>query len=243
LRELKVSDAQAEAKSGHYNKHGCWAAVAMFLSIFMVNVSPYLAMVCGAVAVVYLIWALLMSSRHSAHNLANHRYELPLQLLESISVDLDPHKPVSMDIDFRSGYESTFRTNVEQPKFLGLFSYGTKVTFYRQCWLSLSATAADGQKLEVEIVQNGKLKEKPKRKRTKRTYRSSEVLTVNVRPARGETVKKVGPIEAPMGQSWANFRGQATERTASAKALSGRSASFSARHVAIMLAACFRALV
>ncbi len=219
LQEVQASDSKAETEISRANKAagwGCGLLVAGIVCLFVVPpLSGILMFAGGAVIVLGMIYRAMNSS----YDLENQRYEVPLKLLETICVDLEPNKEISLTVDFRASQNSQFVQKVEQSKFL-IFSTGPKVTYFSHPWLSLSAITALGYKLQVDITREGTYKEVPKRKRTKTKLRFYDTVSVAVRPPRGSSLSAEAtgtPLAAPLNHRFRSFRGQVTSRGAVAK--------------------------
>lgn len=191
----------------------------------------------------------------AAHDLDNLRYELPASLLDTVAVDLDPHKPVNLFIDFRASQSYEFVQKVKQD-WRGFVGVGPRLSYFSQVWLKLSATTVDGYRLRLSVTREGTLKSVPKSKHTKTRLRYVDCVQASVRPGKGRamTVASDAPLAAPRMSRLTRFRGQISTRGAVARAAGPQYYEISdlgktsvgehlkGRDLAVMLMACFRGL-
>lgn len=219
LQEVQTSDNKAEGEMKRGYVGVAWGLGILVLGILCLVFVPPLSGILMFAGGAVIILGLIYRTMNASYDLENQRYEIPLQLLETICVDLDPSKEISLTVDFRASQTSQFVTKVEQSKFL-IFSSGPKVTYFSHPWLTLAAITALGYKLQVDVTREGTYKEVPKRKRTKTKLRFYDVVTVAVRPPRGSSlsIDRTGtPLAAPLNHRFRTFRGQVTSRGAIAK--------------------------
>lgn len=249
LKELEQGDLNAEVKVATHGKLGFKAALLLICGMVVTIVIPPLGGLISSAAVGLIVYALIKAAIHSKYNIENQRYRLPLEVLESIAVDLDPQKEMTLKIDFRSSQQPAFVTKVDQARnFLG-FASGTKVIHYLHPWLELEATTVLGHKVQLAMTRRVTRKEVPKRKRTKIKIRQFDIACLSVRPPRDEASSWVGqsaPLAPPQRHGLRSFSGQLGARGVSIKGVSQVSLAeppqFSSQALLAMLMTAFRGL-
>lgn len=253
LFQLQSSDAEAEQNTGKAGKTAGAGCACVFLSFFTMVLGP-VGPILLAVGLGLLIFGGVWYAMASRYDLENLRYELPLQVLDTVAVDLDKKRPISLTIDFRASHSKPFITNVERPSFL-FFSYGTKVSTFSHDWLEMNATSVEGHRIKIKVTRNGTIKETPKRKRTKVKTRFSDSVCVLVRPPDGASVTpQTGVVAPPTRSPFRSIQGQCSNRGVTVRAngpvnweVRNRSTSrggekLAGRDVVVALMAAFRTL-
>lgn len=255
LSQLQGSDDHAETQISRGNRvalGGCLLVLLAGLALFASF--DAIATPLGFSGFCLLMGGLVYHALFSTYDLENMRYELPLRFLDTIAIDLDPTRPVSLMIDFRASQSRPFVVNVEQSGFL-FFQFGPKVTYFDHLWLELSATSADGYRMKLQVRRQGSFKEVPKRKRTKTRLRYCDVVQASVRPPQGQVSTGVAQVAPPLGNRFVSFRGQMTPQGAVVKAtgpshwtVCNRGTSHGGEHLrggdlSLLMMSCFRALL
>jgi hypothetical protein len=256
LANLESSDSHAEKQVGTGNKMlggGCITGVLGLVSLALTGpFGGFVAFVGFSVAILGLVYNAMFSS----YDLENMRYQVPTSLLDTLAVDLDPSKNVSVMIDFRASQSKEFIQKVEQSSFL-FISTGPKVSYFSHPWLEFSGATVDGYRLKLNVCREGSYKQVPKRKRTKTKLRYVDSVTLAVRPPTGQAAAApVGtPLAPPQTTRFRSFRGQVTAQGAMAKAVgpqyytvSNRGTSSGGDHLqgsdlVVLFVACFRGLL
>lgn len=255
LGHLSHSDRTAEVGAASGNRIQGWGCVLLLVGVLLAAIAaPAAGGVLFLVALGLLFIGGVRHSSASAYDLENMRYEIPDALLETLAVDLDPDRPIQLQLDFRASQSPMFKQKVEVKKFL-FFTYGPSTTYFSHPWLELSANTVDGHRIKLTITRDGTYKSVPKRKRTKTRMRYWDVVNAVVRPASGApTPATTGTLDVPNLPGLRSFRGRVTPQGASAKAVgpvyytvSNRGTSTGGSHlvpreVLGVLIACFRGL-
>ena len=257
LAEMESSDSHAESQVSTGNKTAGWGCGILVVGVVlaMAQMNQVGAVVAG-LGLCIVVLGLIYNSLYSSFDLDNMRYKLPMKLLDSIAVDLDPGKTISVMIDFRASQSSQFVQKVEQSGVL-FFKYGPKVTYYSHPWLELCATSADGHRIKLSVSREGTYKVVPKRKRTKTRLRYVDSVSLSVRPPGGQKLN-VSPgttLTPPNNSRFRTFRGQLTPQGAVVKAvgphyytISNRGTQSGGDHLVgndlvVLMMSCFRGLV
>ena len=255
LAHLESSDSHAEKQVSSGNKIMGGGCVTLIVGFLLLAVTGPFGGIIAFVGVCLLILGAVYNSMFSSYDLENMRYQVPTSLLDTLAVDLDTSKNVSLMIDFRASQSKEFIQKVEQSSFL-FFSFGPKVSYFSHPWLEFSAASVDGHRLKLSISREGSYKVVPKRKRTKTKLRYVDSVTISVRPPAGQAVAiATGTnLAPPQGSRFRSFRGQVTAQGAVVKAVgphyytvSNRGTSSGGDHLVgrdlvILLLSCFRGL-
>ena len=255
LAKLQTSDARAEAKVSKGKSLGCYGGFLCFVGTFAICYVFKVGALLFLAGVVLFVYGATVRGSGEAGDLENMRYELPLKLLDSLAVDLDPDKNVHLVLDFRDSQSPKFVQSVEQSKLL-FISYGPKVTRFSHDWLEMSATTVKGHRLKLQINRQGTYKQIPKRKRTKTRLRYADSVALAVRPSSEEILPtEATGIELPVRHCFRNLRAQLGPQgavikaagpaywTASNRGTSSGGTHLEARDLIVLLITAFRALL
>ncbi|MFN8606095.1 MAG: hypothetical protein U0931_01095 [Vulcanimicrobiota bacterium] len=250
LTEISKNDSEAETKVAAGNRTGCWGLALVFIGIFTTALGIGLPILI--VGIVMTIYGFSRSSSASQYDLENMRYQLPMEILEKLAVDLDPERPMSLMIDFRASQSPQFVQKTEQNKVL-FFATGPKTTYFSHPWLELSASTVDGHRIKLSLTREGSYKEVAKRKRTKTRLRYYDVISSVVRPPAGQAWTPAS-VDKPRRPGLRSFQGRVNQQGVAAKAsgpiysvVSNRGTVKSGSEVQALdvlgvLVACFRGL-
>lgn len=255
LGHLAHSDRTAETGTASAHRIQSWGCVLLLIGgLLAAIVAPTAGGVLFVVALGLLFIGGVRHSSASAYDLENMRYEIPDSLLKTLAVDLDPERPIQLQLDFRASQSPQFKQKVEVKRFL-FFTYGPSITYFSHPWLELSASTVDGHRIKLTITRDGTYKSVPKRKRTKTRMRYWDVVQAVVRPASGAAAPTTtATLDTPQSLGLRSFRGQVSAQGATAKAVgpvyysvSNRGTTnggshLGSREVLGVLISCFRGL-
>jgi len=101
------------------------------------------------------------------HDLDDQKLAAATRLLRILRADVSPTHHAKLEVDFRSYMDKAFQRKAGNAS-------------YAQPWLSLRARLEDGNELRLEVVRQGKVKRKPKRKYTKVKERVSDLVLLRL---------------------------------------------------------------
>ncbi|MBS2038679.1 hypothetical protein JST97_27105 [bacterium] len=214
LDEISRNDSKAETQVASSNRTGCWGLALIFVGIFTTALGIGIPiLILGAALAVY---GFGRSASARQYDLENMRYQLPMEILDKLAVDLDQARPISLTIDFRASQSPQFVQKTEQNKFL-IFSSGPKITYFSHPWLELAACTVDGHRIKLSLTREGSYKEVAKRKRTKTRLRFYDVVSSVVRPPAGQEWT-AGSLDKPGRAGLRTFQARVTSQGVAVKA-------------------------
>ena len=195
LLDIQASDSIADAvrsNGGADIFNGCFLLFMGFFVFFLgfaaedwVWLLRGLSLVIVALGLRKFMGSLSKAVKNSRFDLQNMRYEVPLELLDTVAVDLDPGKPMSLKVDFSPS---------DSPPFVSGSEFGK--TRFTHPWLELSGSTADSHRFKLAITRNGSFETVRKTKRIVRKVRYKDSVTLAIRPPAGAVVNDA-VIEAP----------------------------------------------
>lgn len=241
LTEFSGSDRHAESeinKGSALAGSGCLAAFFGIPATFMAFPYGLILLIPGLIV---FFTGTNRVNRNQPFDLENHRYELPLQLLDLIAADLDPRKPIDLRVDFRPSEKAPYLV-------------GNR---FAHPWLAMTACTVDGFRLRLELTRKGSTKSVSKRKGTKTKTRYQDQVRLSVSPPRGTQVSVPAgtALQPPVQLNLTRFQGTVSERGASLQALGPQALRVSYRgtrnsgsqltqnDLGVLLVTCFRGLL
>lgn len=144
--------------------------------LWVTGVGFFLGFVFVFPLVLGIPWLILLyfHRKAGAKDVEDRRLDVARHLLDTLRYELDPNSNVVLEMDF-SVYSKT-RARREGG-----------VTFFEQPWMRLGMVLRDGSALQVSAKTLCKRKSKRKRKYTKHKDQLVEELTLEIRPAKGQS--------------------------------------------------------
>lgn len=213
LNSVRENDRRVQGLRSAVESMGRWGCLFSLLSAVAVGAYVFSGQklvpeLAAPVAVGWLVGfvAQFASSQLASFDLENHRYEVALDLLTAIRVDLDCHRPVSLTLDFRSSHGDAFREMTREKLFFGL-THQVQGPGFRQPWFSFEGRTSEGHRIAIEICRKGKFRSSRKKNRPPRerlSYR--DCVEVRVCPPQPDPKLRARPVN-PRGDRFKRFAG------------------------------------
>lgn len=203
LQQAQEDSERSAAAAQKSESFGClWLCLIMagvFLSVAGVNVASngYILYGPGMFMFALGFWRLQQGRQNARghRNLIMDRRKLQFaeQLLDLMSVDLDPDKSQTLDLDFRSLTSAPFCTRTDQ--------VGAKVrTAHSQEWLRCKLALAGSLQLGLSLRRTQNQKVKHKRRSSPFRRKTVDLIAVTVRPGRDPGIQRILEMTPPPQQ-------------------------------------------
>lgn len=213
LNALRVMDLKKEKTERFWKRvmAGCLLALLpVVIWAFMTKENLGL----GLMALMFLlgvgaILGFIFQSIEGRLNIDNRRYELMDRVLKLLSADSAPNAVVALESNFKRHDHKSKRTHT------GMVG-DWKVAFYKDPWLHLSGTLADGTRYQLTMTEHVQRRSKWKqsvsgKRKQKKKIKSACDVVVTLKPKRKRYAaidqiadRLAGAVELP---EWADFKG------------------------------------
>jgi len=190
LDRAAAHDKVAERKAGRF---GCLLVVAVLLVVglgllSLVVFPPALVLVLPMIAVPVALG--LRMSHWKRYDLDDRKLDAALHTLRTLSLDVDPARPLHLELDFRDYRKGGRCTERESEG--GVLGRAIRRSRYEHEWLHLTGRLLDGNAFSVRLAERVARTEKSKRKyvKVKERTRSEIVVQVKVDPQRYPKAKR-----------------------------------------------------
>lgn len=193
------------------------ARIAFFVCLGLFIVGLFLLATGNPVLVVLWVLALLgmivtavLWARYARLNLDDRRILTPIKFLDVLQADIAPRDPVRLVVSF-DDYRKHGKKLAEQKSFWS----GSGESKYDDTWLVMEGYLAEKTRFRLSVSQRISLREKRKRKYTKRKERLRESVSVYLRPNRKlYPALDRFPAQFAAGESVAGLRIESARATA-----------------------------
>lgn len=149
IAEIAAIERWARGKASQFSKV-MWIAIAVaILSLFLIVVSPQIAIILSIVSVLAAIGCSIIASRYSRLTFRNSRYELLEKLLSMLSRDRKE------SVNFRINLVFGSATNADKLAESKPHPHrsGWRLELFRDEWLNLEGEFRDGTRFELSLAE------------------------------------------------------------------------------------------
>lgn len=233
LTQLKAMDAITEWRKKKWGWFTGLSGALIFLSFFLIGIFSANLSGDNSYLIILLVFfgafliGLVNYIRNKRKDIENRKLDSVIKLLQCVGEDIPPSAICELTVDFSDYRKGGVLISKEKKLF------GPKQFVYNHKWLTFAGKLFDGNKFELEVEQDVKRKEVPKRKYTKVKENITETASLKLRfnpefyPAPAKVAENINKGQSPYGMDVKGVLGtdkslKVTMSTAPAKFLTGR---------------------